>query len=79
MKEWFLDCIRTVKREVAMRNNNYIMMDVTQITSIEQFKTVDKLRLLELFLQNEKLLAWMYERIFPDRMTQLRSKLISNN
>jgi hypothetical protein len=36
---------------------------------------IDKLRLLEIFLENEKLLTYMYERIFPDRLTTLREKL----
>jgi hypothetical protein len=79
MKEWFLDCIKSVKREVAMRNNSNNLMDLSYITGIEEFKTVDKLRLLELFLQNEKLLAWMYERIFPDRLSKLRYNLSSQN
>lgn len=43
-----------------MRNANSPAFDITQITSIDEFKTVDKLRLLELFLQNEKLLTWLY-------------------
>lgn len=46
MKEWFLDCIRTVKKEIAMRNSNNIMIEFTHVTSIDEFKTVDKLRLL---------------------------------
>jgi hypothetical protein len=40
---------------------------------------VDKLKLLELFLQNEKMLSWMYERIFPDRLSKLRYNLSSQN
>ena len=79
MKEWFLDCIRTVKREIAMRNSSNILLELAHITGIDEFKTVDKLRLLELFLQNEKLLTWMYERIFPDRLSQLRYKLSSHS
>jgi hypothetical protein len=79
MKEWFLDCIRVVKKEVAMRNSSNILIELTQITSIDEFKTVDKLRLLELFLQNEKLLTWLYERIFPDRLSELRYKLSSHS
>lgn len=79
MKEWFIDCVKTVKREVAMRNNSSTLLDLNFITGIEEFKTVDKLRLLELFLQNEKLLTWMYERIFPDRLSKLRSNLSSQN
>ena len=31
--------------------------------------------MLEVFLQNEKLLAWMYERIFPDRLSKIRYQL----
>ncbi len=34
MKEWFLDCIKTVKREVAMRNNSANILDLTYITGI---------------------------------------------
>jgi hypothetical protein len=75
MKEWFLDCVRTVRREVAMRNSSGTVLNVDTISSIEEFKAVDKLRLLELFLQNEKMLVWMYERIFPDRLTQLQYSL----
>lgn len=41
-----MDCIKTVKREVAMRNNSSSILDLTYITGIEEFKTVDKLRLL---------------------------------
>jgi hypothetical protein len=52
MKEWFLDCIRTVKREIAMRNTKNNLLDLSQIHSIDEFKTIDKLKLLELFLQN---------------------------
>ena len=77
MKDWFLECVRTVKREVAMRNHSSTMLDLTSIISIDEFKTVDKLRLLELFLQNEKLLTWLYERIFPDRMAGLRNQVMS--
>ena len=79
MKDWFLECVKTVKREVAMRNNSNSLMDLSHIAGIEEFKTVDKLRLLELFLQNEKLLSWMYERIFPDRLSKIRSHLSSQN
>lgn len=36
---------------------------------------IDKLRLLEIFLQNERLLSYMYEKVFPDRLTGLRERL----
>jgi hypothetical protein len=34
---------------------------------------IDKLRLLEMFMQNEKLLVWMYEKIFPSRLTEVEN------
>ena len=34
---------------------------------------IDKLRLLEMFMQNEKLLVWMYEKIFPGRMAEIEN------
>lgn len=36
---------------------------------------IDKLRLFEIFLHNEKLLTYMYERIFPNNLTTLRDRL----
>lgn len=62
-----------------MRNTNSSVVELGNISSIEEFKTVDKLRLLEVFLQNQKLLSWMYERIFPDRLSQMRYKLSNQN
>lgn len=62
-----------------MRNTGNPVVDIGHIGSIDEFKTVDKLRLLELFLQNEKLLSWMYERMFPDRLSQMRYKLSNLN
>lgn len=35
MKEWFIDCIKTVKREVAMRNNSNTLLDLNFVTGIE--------------------------------------------
>lgn len=32
---------------------------------------IDKLRLLEMFMQNEKLLVWLYEKIFPTRIGEI--------
>lgn len=36
---------------------------------------VDKLRLLEKFMENEKLLIWMYEKIFPNRIDEVKDYL----
>lgn len=47
--------------------------------SIDEFKTIDKLRLLEMFLENEKLLVYMYQKIFPDRMREVEEYLTKGN
>ena len=52
---------------------------MTAIGSIEEFKMVDKLRLLEKFMENEKLLTWMYEKIFPSRMNEIKDYLSHKN
>lgn len=46
-----------------------------KVTSLEEFKTIDKLRLLEMFLENEKLLVYMYQKIFPDRLKEIEAYL----
>lgn len=40
---------------------------------------VDKLRLLEKFMENEKLLTWMYEKIFPNRTNEVRDYFSHKN
>lgn len=52
--------MRTIKREVATRNRNPYSFNLGAIRSIDEFKMIDKLRLLEYFMENEKLLVWMY-------------------
>lgn len=39
---------------------------------------VDKLKLLEKFMENEKLLIWMYEKIFPSRLEEVKDYLTKN-
>ncbi len=46
-------------------------VDVMRVTSLEEFKTIDRLRLLEMFLENEKLLVYMYQKVFPDRLKEI--------
>lgn len=36
---------------------------------------VDKLKLLEKFMEHEKLLTWMYQKIFPSRSDQIKQYL----
>lgn len=61
LKNWFLECIETIRKQVAQRKfYGYKSEDLNGISSWEQFRMIDKLRLLEMFMQNEKLLVWMY-------------------
>lgn len=69
--------MRAVKREIANRKNNGLQLNLNTINSIEEFKMVDKLKLLEKFIENEKLLVWMYEKIFPPRINEV-SEYLSN-
>ena len=75
LKDWFIECIKTIKKDVAYRKNTGYQFDLNTINSIEQFKMVDKLRLLEKFMENENLLVWMYEKIFPTRMMEVKEYL----
>ena len=66
----------TIRREVAQRKVYGFHSDnLNAVGSWEEFRMIDKLRLLEMFMQNEKLLAWMYEKIFPNRTTELQEVL----
>ena len=60
---------------MAFRKNTPYQFDLNQIGSFEEFKMVDKLRLLEKFMENEKLLVWMYGKIFPTRTDELTDYL----
>ena len=43
LKDWFIECIKTIKKDVAYRKNTGYQFDLNTINSIEQFKMVDKL------------------------------------
>ena len=74
VKNWFVDCLETIRREVGQRKvYGSKSDDLNAIGSWEEFRMIDKLRLLEMFMQNEKLLVWMYEKIFPTRLNELES------
>ena len=45
LQDWFLECIKSVKREIHQRKNSFESLDLNKIASISEFKLVDKLRL----------------------------------
>lgn len=77
LKNWFLECIRSIKKEISSRKSGFTSpaVDIMKVTSLEEFKTIDKLRLLEMFLENEKLLVYMYQKMFPDRLKEIEAYL----
>lgn len=65
--------MRSIKKEISSRKSGFVSpaVDVMRVTSLEEFKTIDRLRLLEMFLENEKLLVYMYQKVFPDRLKEI--------
>lgn len=79
LKEWFVECLRAVKKEVATRKRGSGNQGLQSIKDISQFKLLDKLSLLEKFMENERLLVWMYQKIFPSRVNEVREYLSNRN
>ncbi len=77
LKNWFLECVKSIKKEITSRKSGFTSpaVDIMKVTSLEEFKTIDKLRLLEMFLENEKLLVYMYQKVFPDRLKEIEAFL----
>ena len=50
LKEWFVECIKSIKKDVAYRKNSGYQFDLNTINNIDEFKMVDKLKLLEKFM-----------------------------
>ncbi len=69
-----MKCISSVRKEICYRNQkpNWRFED---IVDFNQFKMVDKLSLLENLLENEELLSFLYNKIFPNRINELSCKL----
>lgn len=59
----FFECLNSVRKEIAGRRSSEF--NPALIKSLSQFREADKVRVMSLFLQNEKLEAWMYEKLFP--------------
>ena len=78
LKQWFLDCIKVVKKQILKRNPNIEKerRNIDSVKSIGEFLRIDKLRLLELFVSDEKLLSVMYNKLFPDRVSEIQNYLV---
>lgn len=54
----FLDCVEEVKREIAIRRN------LSDARTVSKFENRDKGKVMELLFSNDKLLGYLYERMF---------------
>jgi hypothetical protein len=46
LQNWFSECVRAVKKEIANRKVNAMQLNLNAIHSIDEFRTIDKLKLL---------------------------------
>ena len=78
---WFLDCVKTVKKEIIKRNSNteQLKREVRKMGNIEEFLRIDKLRLLELFVGDESLMTTIYNKLFPGRREEIQQYLTKSN
>jgi len=54
----FLDCVDEVKREIAIRRN------LSDARTVSKFENRDKGKVMELLFSNDKLLGYLYEKMF---------------
>lgn len=54
----FLDCVEEVKREIAIRRN------LADAKTVGKFENRDKGKVMELLFSNDKLLGYLYEKMF---------------
>lgn len=72
----FLECVEEVRREVLRRRTQAVMTSkyTTKSTFHEpksSFTSKDKRRILELLIENEKVLVFLYEKLFPYRISAI--------
>lgn len=78
LENFFLECVETVRKQIIKRKpptkSTHINFYLNQIKDYSLFRTEDKIKILELLLSNEKLMMFIYQKIFP----QNSSKQIDN-
>lgn len=60
LQRFFLSCVETVSSEIEKRNASMEPRDSTRKLPYERFKRTDKLRVMELLLENEVILQLVY-------------------
>ena len=72
LETFFLECVETVRRQLARRKyQNKEVQDMNyylnEIKDYNVFRMEDKVKILELLVSNERLLIFLYQKIFPSQ------------
>ncbi|CAD8190470.1 unnamed protein product [Paramecium octaurelia] len=73
LESFFLDCVETVRRDILKKkrpfgNTQWQQNQIEMISDFSQFHKEDKLKILELVVSNEKILVFLYQKLFPNHV-----------
>ncbi|CAD8109803.1 unnamed protein product [Paramecium sonneborni] len=73
LESFFLECVESVRRDILKKkrpfgNNQLQQSQIENITDFSQFYKEDKLKILELVVSNEKILIFLYQKLFPNHI-----------
>ncbi|CAD8193381.1 unnamed protein product [Paramecium pentaurelia] len=73
LETFFLDCVETVRRDILKKklpfgNNQWQQNQIEMISDYSQFHKEDKLKILQLVVSNEKILVFLYQKLFPNHV-----------
>ncbi|CAD8104369.1 unnamed protein product [Paramecium sonneborni] len=73
LESFFLECVESVRRDILKKkkpfgNNQILQSQIDNFTDYSQFHKEDKLKILELVVSNEKILVFLYQKLFPNHV-----------
>ncbi|CAD8110126.1 unnamed protein product [Paramecium sonneborni] len=72
LEYFFLECVDTVRREIQKKkllgSQQQQQSYLDSIQDFQQFYKEDKIKILELVVSNEKLLVFIYQKLFPNHV-----------
>ena len=71
----FVECVKCVKAEILKRSNGIMSNQQVDVSNIKNFISLDKIRIIELFVMTEKVLLGIYELMFPANKFQINELL----